>query len=73
MDNIFLRTVGVDVSFKTLDICFGQIDRERNIEFTKSFSVPNNLSGFKQIIQKIKKSNATGIEILSNGSDRYIS
>ncbi|MFK8046624.1 MAG: IS110 family transposase [Crocinitomicaceae bacterium] len=55
MNEISFETVGIDVSYKTLDICFGTIDVDRNVKLLKTFSVPNNLTGFKKLLLKINK------------------
>ena len=65
MKKITLKTIGIDVSFKTLDICFGQVDSERNQELSAPFTVSNNLSGFKKLLKKIKNISLPGIEILA--------
>lgn len=57
MNEISFETVGIDVSYKTLDICFGQMDINRDIKLSKTFSLPNNLIGFKKLLLKIGKLN----------------
>lgn len=49
------KTVGIDVSYKTLDVCFGQSNEKREISLAKPFSVPNSLSGFKKLLSRINK------------------
>lgn len=64
MKKIAFKTIGIDVSFKTLDICLGQIDLERNQELSKPFSLPNNLAGFEKLLQKIKLFSLPDVEML---------
>lgn len=64
MSNSNFKTIGIDVSFKSLDVCIGQIDLERNITLSKPLSLSNNLSGFDRLLKNIKKVSSEDTEIL---------
>jgi len=64
MTQISIKTIGIDISFKTLDICIGEIDIKRNIKLSKPFRLPNTTLGFEKLLEKIKEISSKDFETI---------
>ena len=53
--NILKQTVGVDISYKKFDACFGTIDSQQHNTLSPSKSFNNSPAGFKLFLRWVKK------------------